>query len=283
MYTGDFKVKNSRLFDGAMMQFPRLETVMMESTYGLAQDIMPPREDCEAEIEKIIRETLARKGKVLIPSLGVGRSQEIMLILEKMAREEKMDFKVHLDGMVWDVAALHNAYPRFLKKEVREKIFYEGQDPFLSPIFHRIGSGKERAELIEGGPCVIIATSGMLTGGPSLEYFKKLADNPKNSMIFVNYQGEGSLGKKVQAGASEVQVDNDFVKIKLERYTIGGLSGHADRAELMEFVQDVKPRPRKVIIVHGEQSKTLDLASSLHKAFRVETIAPRNLETLRLK
>jgi len=194
-----------------------------------------------------------------------------------------MDFKVHLDGMVWDVAALHNAYPRFLKKEVREKIFYEGQDPFLSPIFHRIGSGKERAELIEGGPCVIIATSGMLTGGPSLEYFKKLADNPKNSMIFVNYQGEGSLGKKVQAGASEVQVDNDFVKIKLERYTIGGLSGHADRAELMEFVQDVKPRPRKVIIVHGEQSKTLDLASSLHKAFRVETIAPRNLETLRLK
>jgi len=283
MYTGDFKVKNSRLFDGAMMQFPRLETVMMESTYGLAQDIMPAREDCEAEIEKIIRETLARKGKVLIPSLGVGRSQEIMLILEKMAREEKMDFKVHLDGMVWDVAALHNAYPRFLKKEVREKIFYEGQDPFLSPIFHRIGSGKERAELIEGGPCVIIATSGMLTGGPSLEYFKKLADNPKNSMIFVNYQGEGSLGKKVQAGASEVQVDNDFVKIKLERYTIGGLSGHADRAELMEFVQDVKPRPRKVIIVHGEQSKTLDLASSLHKAFRVETIAPRNLETLRLK
>ncbi len=283
MYTGDFKIKNSRLFDGATIQFPRLETVMMESTYGLATDIMPSREDCEAEIEKIIRTTLARKGKVLIPSLGVGRSQEIMLILEKMAREEKMDFKVHLDGMVWDVAALHNAYPRFLKKEVREKIFYEGQDPFLSPIFNRIGSGKERQEAIESGPCVIIATSGMLTGGPSLEYFKKLADNPKNSMIFVNYQGEGSLGKKVQSGVNEVQVDNDFVKVKLELHTITGLSGHADRNELLEFIQKVKPRPRKAIIVHGEQSKTLDLASSLHKTYRVETIAPRNLETLRLR
>ncbi|MEK6923305.1 MAG: beta-CASP ribonuclease aCPSF1 [Nanoarchaeota archaeon] len=283
MYTGDFKIKNSRLFDGATIQFPRLETVMMESTYGLATDIMPSREDCEAEIEKIIRTTLARKGKVLIPSLGVGRSQEIMLILEKMAREEKMDFKVHLDGMVWDVAALHNAYPRFLKKEVREKIFYEGQDPFLSPIFNRIGSGKERQEAIESGPCVIIATSGMLTGGPSLEYFKKLADNPKNSMIFVNYQGEGSLGKKVESGVNEVQVDNDFVKVKLELHTITGLSGHADRNELLEFIQKVKPRPRKAIIVHGEQSKTLDLASSLHKTYRVETIAPRNLETLRLR
>ncbi|MBS3064920.1 MAG: beta-CASP ribonuclease aCPSF1 [DPANN group archaeon] len=283
MYTGDFKVRDSRLFDGASMQFPRLETLMMESTYGLPNDTMPSREDSEANIEKIIKETLARKGKVLIPSLGVGRSQEIMLVLENIAREEKLDFKVYLDGMVWDVAALHNAYPRFLNKDVRDKIFYEGQDPFLSPIFTRVGSGKERQEAIEGGPCVFIATSGMLTGGPSLEYFKKLGDNPKNSMIFVNYQGEGSLGKKIQSGASEVQVDNEFVKVKIELHTISGLSGHCDRIELMEYIQKVKPRPRKVIIVHGEQSKTLDLASSIHKSFRVETTAPRNLETIRLR
>src|SRR3989344_1273652 len=247
------------------------------------KDTMPSREDSEANIEKIIKETLARKGKVLIPSLGVGRSQEIMLVLENIAREEKLDFKVYLDGMVWDVAALHNAYPRFLNKDVRDKIFYEGQDPFLSPIFTRVGSGKERQEAIEGGPCVFIATSGMLTGGPSLEYFKKLGDNPKNSMIFVNYQGEGSLGKKIQSGASEVQVDNEFVKVKIELHTISGLSGHCDRIELMEYIQKVKPRPRKVIIVHGEQSKTLDLASSIHKSFRVETTAPRNLETIRLR
>lgn len=283
MYTGDFKVKNSMLFDGAEMVFPRLETVMIESTYGNAEDMMPAREECEKQLIKIIKETIQRKGKVLIPSLGVGRSQELMLLMEKFSRDEKIDFPVWIDGMVWDMTALHNAYPRFLNKDVREKIFYEGKDPFLSPIFKQVGSSKERRLVLDGPPCVIIATSGMLTGGPSVQYLKELADNPKNALIFTSYQSEGSLGNRVQKGEKEIQIDENLVKIKLELHTIFGLSGHSDRDELMTFIQKVKPRPRKVIIVHGESSKTLDLASSIHKMFKVETLAPRNLETIRLR
>ncbi|MFH0869375.1 MAG: beta-CASP ribonuclease aCPSF1 [archaeon] len=283
MYTGDFKVKSSMLFDGCTLTFPRLETVMMESTYGNAEDNMQSREECEQQLVKIVRETILRKGKVIIPSLGVGRSQEIMLIIEQMSRQEKIDFPVWVDGMVWDVAAIHNAYPNFLNKDVREKIFYEGKDPFLSPIFKQVGSGKERRLVLDGPPCVVIATSGMLTGGPSVQYLKELGDNPKNSMVFVNYQAEGSLGNRVQKGEKEVQVDNDTVKIKMDIHTISGLSGHSDREELLSFINKVKPRPRKVIIVHGENSKTLDLASSIHKAYKVETLAPRNLETIRLR
>jgi len=283
MYTGDFKVKRSMLFDGCQMVFPRLETLMLESTYGLAEDIMPSREDCEQQLVKIVKETIQRKGKVLIPSLGVGRSQEMMLLLEKFSRDEKIDFPVWVDGMVWDITAIHNAYPRFLNKDVREQIFYEDKDPFLSPIFRQVGSSKERRQVIEGPPCVIIATSGMLTGGPSVQYLKELADNPKNSLVFTSYQGEGSLGSKVQKGEKEIQIDDVLVKIKLELHTIFGLSGHSDREELMTFVQKVKPRPRKAIIVHGENSKTLDAASSLHKTFKIETMAPRNLDVIRLR
>jgi len=283
MYTGDFKVKSSMLFDGCTLTFPRLETLMMESTYGNTEDNMPTREACEEQLIKIVKETIQRKGKVIIPSLGVGRSQEIMLIMEQFSRQEKIDFPVWVDGMVWDVAAIHNAYPRFLNKDVREKIFYEGKDPFLSPIFKQVGSGKERKLVVDGPPCVIIATSGMLTGGPSVQYLKELGDNPKNSLVFVNYQSEGSLGNKVQKGDKEVQIDDNLVKIKLDVHTISGLSGHSDREELLSFINKVKPRPRKVIIVHGENSKTLDLASSLHKAYKIETLAPRNLETIRLR
>jgi len=283
MYTGDFKLKKSMLFDGAHMVFPRLETVMIESTYGASEDNMPTREDCEKQLISIVKETIAKKGKVIVPSLGVGRSQEIMLILEKFSREEKIDFTVWVDGMVWDIAAIHNAYPRFFNKDVREQIFYEDKDPFLSPIFKQVGSSKERAQVVEGPPCVVIATSGMLSGGPSVHYFKQLADNPKNAMVLVNYQAEGTLGNKIQKGEKEVQVDNEIVKVKLNVHTITGFSGHCDRSELMSFIQKVKPRPRKVLIVHGENSKTLDLASSLHKTFRVETLAPRNLDAIRLR
>ena len=192
IYSGDYKLRNSMLFDGCQTVFPRIETFMTESTYGGADNTMPSRDECEANLMKIVRETIARKGKVLIPSLGVGRSQEIMLILEKFSREEKIDFPIYVDGMIWDITAIHNSYPRFLAKDVKDKIFYEGNDPFLSKIFKQIGSAKERQAAINGPPCIIIATSGMLTGGPSVQYFKELADNAKNSVIFVNYQGEGT-------------------------------------------------------------------------------------------
>jgi KH/beta-lactamase-domain protein len=283
LYTGDFKVEKSMLLNPAQTIFPRVETLMMESTYGAPDAVMPSREECEKKLLEIIRETIKRKGKVLIPTLGVGRSQEIMLLLEKFSKEEKIDFPVYVDGMIWDVTAVHATYPGFLNEDVREKVFYEDKNPLLNPMFKRVGSSKERQQVIEGPPCVILATSGMLTGGPSVEYLKQLADNAKNSIIFVNYQAEGSPGYYVQRGDTELKFDDEIVKLKLDRYSIEGFSGHADINELIKYVQKIKPRPKKVIVVHGEASRTLNIASTLHKNFRLETIAPKNLEVIRLR
>ena len=139
----------------------------------------------------------------------------------------------------------------------------------------------------ETGPCVILATSGMLQGGPSVEYLRHFAGNKKNSMIFVNYQGEGSLGRRIQRGEKEYTISkankNEVVQIKLEVHTVEGFSGHSNRTQLLKFVGKCEPRPKKIIINHGESSKCLDLASTLHKNFRVETMAPRNLESVRIK
>ena len=287
LYTGDFKYGKSRLLDPAIINFPRLETVITESTYGAKQDVLPPRRESEESLIKLVDETIKRKGKVLIPELGLGRAQETMLILEEAMRTGKLPkVPIYIDGMIWDINAIHTAYPDFLSSSVRNNIFQD-KNPFVSEIFSRVGSPAERKEVFEGGPCVVLATSGMLVGGASVEYFREFASNKNNSIIFVCYQGVGSLGRQVQEGLKEtrmmVQGKEETVEINLHVHTIPGLTAHAGRGELMNFFARIRPKPKRVIIDHGEVSKSLDLASAIYKTQRIETNVPRALETLRLK
>ena len=146
----------------------------------------------------------------------------------------------------------------------------------------------ERKKVIEGGPCIIIATSGMLIGGASVEYLRNFADNAHNGLCLSCYQPPGGLGRQLQDGKlkeAKFNVDGkeEIVPIKLKFLSIEGFSGHSSRNELMAFVSNISPKPRRVIINHGEQSRSIDLASSLHKSQRIETIVPRNLEAIRLR
>ena len=287
LYTGDMKFGKTRLLDPAVTNFPRLETLMIESTYGGRENILQSRKECENEFADIIKRTIDRKGKVLVPVLGSGRAQEVLLIIEDLIRNNKLDkIPVFIDGMVWDITAIHTAYPEFLNNNIRKLIFHKDQNPFLSEIFKRVGSQKERTQVLEEtGSCIILATSGMLVGGPSVQYLKDLADNPKNSLVFVCYQGEGSLGRRIQRGEKEMSIDSnkEITQIKMEVNTIEGFTGHSGRKQLLNFVYRCDPKPKKVIVNHGESSRCLDLASSIHKLNRVETAAPRNLEALRIK
>jgi len=289
LYTGDQKYGRTMLLDPAITRFPRLETLMIESTYGGRDNTMPNRQETDEDLMRIIKETVERGGKIIIPTLGVGRSQEVMLAIENMVRSGRLaPIPVYIDGMVWDVTAIHTAYPEYLNNSIRKLIFHKDHNPFLHEIFKRVGSQKERMQIIEEtGACVILATSGMLQGGPSVEYLKHLSDNPKNSLCFVNYQGEGSLGRRIQKGEREFNMKSgssqEVMQIKLEVHTVEGFSGHSSRIQLLNFINKCDPRPKTVLINHGENSRCLDMASSVHKNFRVETIAPRNLETVRVK
>lgn len=158
----------------------------------------------------------------------------------------------------------------------------------MADFFKRVGSKKERTEIIEEqGSCVILATSGMLVGGPSVEYLRALADNKRNSMVFVCYQGEGSLGRRIQRGEMEINMGTtakpEMININMDVHTIEGFTGHSGRKQLMNFVERCSPKPKKVIVNHGENSRCLDLSSSIHKMARIETTAPRNLEAVRIK
>tara|TARA_Y100000034_G_scaffold101783_1_gene126288 strand:+ start:4551 stop:6446 length:1896 start_codon:yes stop_codon:yes gene_type:complete len=287
VYSGDTKYGRSRLLDPAVNNFPRVETLQMEATYGSKDAVLPPRKETESKFIALAKAAIERGGKVLLPELGLGHAQETMLRMEESIRTGELpNVPVYVDGMIWDVNAIHTAYPDFLSSHVRNKIFQDN-NPFISPIFKRIGSPTERKEVIEGGPCIIIATSGMMVGGASVEYFRHFADNPNNLLVFGCYQGAGSLGRQVQEGAKEVNLGKDYgnehLHVKMEVETLSGLSAHSGRNELVQYINRMSPRPKKIIINHGELSRCLDLASSLHRAQRVETIVPRNLETIRLK
>lgn len=288
LYTGDLKFGKTALLEPASTQFPRLETLIIESTYGGKANVLPPAKEQDELLKDIIKNTVNRRGKVLMPVLGSGRAQDVMIMIEEMIRKGEIEeIPVYIDGMVWDVTAIHTAYPEFLNKIIRKLIFHKDQNPFLAPFFKRIGSQKERMQVVEEkGPCVILATSGMMVGGPSVEYLKHLADNPKNSLVFSCFQAEGSLGKRIQMGLRElitqIGTKQEVTPIKMEVNKLE-ITDHSDRKQLMNFVFKCDPKPKKVVVIHGENSRILDLASSVHKLGRIETVAPRNLESIRIK
>jgi hypothetical protein len=261
--------------------------MILEATYGGKNNILPSRRESEEALIKEIKVAIDRGGKVLIPELGLGRAQETMLILDEAMKNNLMPkVPIYIDGMIWDINGIHTAYPDFLNSQVRRDIFQD-KNPFVSDIFKRVGSPGERKEVIEGSPCIVLATSGMLVGGASVEYFRHFAINPENKLCFVCYQGAGSLGKQVQDGAKIVKMNiegkEEIIHVNFDVTTIDGLSAHAGRNELLNFANQSQPRASKIILNHGEQSRCLDLASSIYKLHHIETNVPKNMETIRLK
>src|SRR3989338_58102 len=284
LYTGDLKFDRTLLYDPASHDFARAETVITESTYGLPEDIQPRRDEAEAGLVNAVKKAIARNGKVLIPSFAVQRAQDIQVILA-MAN---LDIPIYLDGMIWDVSALHTTYPEFMSREMQRKILVEGWNPFTQNFFKRVGSETERKKIIDSSdPAVVISTSGMLTGGPAVNYFKAFAEDKKNMMIFVGWQAENSLGRKIQRGYKEVPMEIDgrtkSVPLNLEVLTMDGLSGHSDYKQLMNYIGKLRNNPERIIANHGEAVKCIEFARNAHRIFKCETLAPRLLETVRLK
>jgi len=288
VYTGDYKYARTMLLEAAAIEFPRVETVLTESTYGGPEDIMPSRVEAEERLTAIVNETLERKGKVLIPVPAVGRAQEIMLVIDGYMRRGLMkEAPVFIEGMISEATAIHTAYPEYLGREVRHSILHDGVNPFQSDYFTIVEHPNVRQEIIDGEPCIIMATSGMLEGGPVIEYFKSLAEDERNTIVFVSYQIEGTLGRRVQKGLNEVTMINsegklDVVKVRLRVESIEGFSGHSDRHQILNYITYLKPKPERVVVCHGEKAKCLSLANFIQRKYAIQTLVPATMETFRL-
>ncbi|NHX35741.1 MULTISPECIES: beta-CASP ribonuclease aCPSF1 [Halolamina] len=293
-FSGDIHYDDTRLFNGAVNDFPRVEALVMESTYGGRNDYQTDQEDSEEALIEAINDVHDKGGKVLIPAFAVGRSQEIMLVIEEAMRSGKIpEMPVHLDGMIWEATAIHTTYPEYLRDDLQDRIFHEDENPFLAEQFNHIDGGEEeRQEVVDEGPSIILSTSGMVTGGPIMSWLRHLGSDPDSTLTFVGYQAQGTLGRRIQNGWDEIPV-SDFgsnrdgrtstLTLEMDVNTVDGFSGHADREGLMNFVRNMSPRPEKVLCVHGDESSVQDFSSALYHEFNMRTFAPKNLETFRFK
>ncbi len=289
VYSADFKFGRTMMLDPALAQFPRAETLIIESTYGGLDDIMPDREGVEGRLVSIVNDTVEKGGKVLIPVPAVGRAQEIMLVLDAYMKNGALrELPIYIEGMVNEATAIHTAFPEYLVRDIKDQILHQDINPFQSEYFHPVTHSRDRDEIVSGGPCVIIATSGMLEGGPAIDYFRRLAPDPRNTLAYVSYQVEGTLGNRIKNGLKEVSLFGpdgkmEMVKCNLRVESIEGFSGHSDRNQLLGFIKRMMPKPTKIIVNHGERRKSDLFAQNVNRIFGIKTVVPDVLESLRLR
>lgn len=288
LYSGDYKFARTQLLDTALSTYPRVETLITESTYGNTSDIMPDQTTVYDNFTKSINHTLQHGGKVLIPVPAVGRAQEMMLVLDKEMRDRNLvECPIYIEGMISEASAIHMSYAHYLGFNVRKSVS-SGVNPFQSEYFTLVNGPGKRDEILEDrSPSIIMATSGMLEGGPSVEYFKSIAPVRENKIIFVSYQINGTLGRRVMDGImNEIGMMDKKGKVKVvpvncETQRIDGFSGHSDFNQIMNFVYRVKPK--RVIVNHGEKSKSENIASSIHNRYHLRTSVPDNREVIKLR
>lgn len=262
LYTGDLSLRETRLLEPARTGLSA-QVLIIESTYGARTDKHPSLKAVSAKFVAAMKKTLERGGKVLIPTFAVGRGQEVLFTIESFMRSRALpEVPIYLDGMVKKALRIYRHNAIYLKREVQLRILSSEDDPFKSEHYH-LPKTKDRKDVIEGGPCIILATSGMLIGGPILHYLKELGNDSNNLLIMVGYQGEETPGRKLLGGANEMEIDGQNYPVSLEVLQVP-FSAHADHDQLVDFAKSVQGL-EKAFVLHGEGRKSDELAQDIER------------------
>ncbi len=260
LFTGDFNATESMLNPGARKNLPKHDVVVTESTY--ARRINPPRESTEQGLIDTVLETLERGGSALIPAFGVGRSQEIMIILEQSNIPRK--YPIYVDGMARAVNDILIRHPHYLQSP---KAFQRAVSRSIT-----VRESRDRTQAVKKGG-IIISPAGMLKGGASHLYFKMMHDNPKNSIIFVSYQIPGTPGAELLATGKVVVGNREFeVTADIRQHH---LSSHSDSRGMFDFLLKIPGEP-EFYTVHGESESCEVLAEKLEKKGRKAQVGELN-------
>ncbi|MDP2717166.1 MAG: MBL fold metallo-hydrolase RNA specificity domain-containing protein, partial [Candidatus Micrarchaeota archaeon] len=238
------------------------------------EDVHPSAKAAATELVKAIQKTLDRGGKVLIPTFAIGRGQEMLFLLDGFMRSGLLEkTPVYLDGMVNKVLRIYRHNAPMLKREILMRILTSDEDPFKS-IQYRIPKNKDRSDVLAEEKAIILATSGMLNGGPVLNYLRHLGPDEKNTLLFVGFQAQGTRGREILEGAKEIKLDEDMVPLNLQILQ-NRFSGHSDQPELLQFIRSMHGL-KDIFIVHGEKAKSEALAEAaqkIHKNARIHVPA----------
>lgn len=277
VYTSDMKFGKTQTLENASWSFPRVETMIIESTYGGKEDIMCPREQSEANLVSAVERTLTAGGHVLMPVPAVGISQELILLLDRFTKGGRLKTKVLVEKIISEATAVYEAYPEFLSKELGKHVLESEASQFGSEF-----SIVESETLKPSEPAIVLAPSSMLIGGPSVGYLKQIADNPKSTLIILSYQSLDTPGRAILDGARQIRIGGETIELQCQVERIDGLGSHSDYNQLMAYVMRLRPKLRRVLVNHGERPKAQNLASMINKQFRIQTQHPLVQEAIKL-
>ncbi|TNE43656.1 MAG: MBL fold metallo-hydrolase [Deltaproteobacteria bacterium] len=284
LISGDISVTEQRTVPGMLPPSLQHDVVMVESTYGDRMHAHRPTQ--ENNLIRTVADVIESGGKVLFPAFAVGRAQEVILILQHaIERGELPEMPVFVDGLVQAVCDTYSRFPTYLQQHLRSRL-KRGQNPFFpsdGTVF-RVRSAQQRDRVLEGGACCIIASSGMMTGGPSAFYASHLVDSPKNMIAITGYQDEEAPGRRLLEMAEahpskrKLRIKDRVYKVRcrVERYS---LSAHADSFEIAGLVRQMDPA-QGVVLVHGDEGARGSLASTMEGFVGSKVYTPTNGEIL---
>jgi Cft2 family RNA processing exonuclease len=281
LFAGDYSVDRQQTVEGMTIPKIRPDLVVTESTYG--NRLHSNRRQEEQRLVEAVAKVVEGRGKALIPAFALGRAQEaILLLLEAQRRGRIPRFPVYVDGMVKSICQAYTRFPEFLTPALRRAVETSGT-PFFFPGGAEVVTRRDRERIVKGQPCAIIASSGMLTGGPSRFYAEQLVDNPRNAIFMTGYQDEESPGHHLLQLAQDIQNKGEGllrldgvarrVVCQVKRY---GLSAHADAPQMLSVLARLNA-PR-VILVHGDDEARQGLAQALPPTMKA--YLPNNCQTL---
>ncbi len=252
--------------------------LVVESTYG--DTIHESFAESTEKLIDIINKTVLRGGTVIIPSFAVGRAQELIYQLNKYYEynptvKQFMKVPIYIDSpMAIDATQVFEKNSSSFNDEARDLIL-RGDNPFEFENLRYIRSQDESANLNKFKfPKVIISSSGMATAGRVRHHLKHNLWDEKNSLVFVGYQAQGTLGRILLDGVKRVKILGEEINVKAEIYDIEGFSGHADQAVILDWIEKFLKKPKKIFIVHGEESASTALSDKIRQMFRLEAIVP---------
>src|ERR687885_79096 len=225
VYTGDMKFGKTYSLENSSWNFPMVETMIIESTYGSKEDVFPRREEADVHLIDIINSTISENGKILFPVPAVGLSQELILSINMYMKAGRItETTVLIEKLISDSMSIYEAYPEYLSKEIKHILLGGEENPFRSRQFLIV----ESQILDNKVPAVIIAPSSMLTSGPSVDYLEQICEDPKNRLILSSFQAQGTPGRLIQDGSREVIINGENIRLDCQVERIEGFNTHSD-------------------------------------------------------
>ncbi len=257
--------------------------LVLESTYGNRQH---PPERTNEEVCDIINDTARRGGSLIVPAFALGRTQTLLYVIRDLkARKLIPDLPVYVDSpMAIHVIDVFNHHLDELDEDARAVYRSTGHSPILLPNLH-YALTKDQSQQINSlpYPSIIISASGMATGGRILHHLKQRLPDPRNSVLFIGFQSNGTRGQILEDGGKEIKIHGEMVPVRAKVYSMESFSGHADSDEILRWLGTFHKPPRRTFIVHGEPDSSAALAERISKTLGWKTHVPQQLETVQLR